>query len=56
MALTGGIEALTNGVSNMLSFVTTMLNTILSNDVLAMYFAAGLIGIAIGIVAMFKHA
>ena len=56
MALTGGMEGLTTGVTNMLTFVSTMLDTILSNPVLAMFFAAGVIGIAIGIVGMLKHA
>lgn len=52
---TGGMTAVTNGVSALLELASTMLNTIVSNPIFAALFAAGFVGIAIGIVRKLKH-
>lgn len=53
---TGGMSAVTEGVSAMMQIVSSMLNTILENPVLAALFAVGFISIAIGVVTRLKHA
>lgn len=49
-------STVTTGVSNLMSIVTTMLQTILANPILATLFVSGFIGIAIGILSSLKHA
>ena len=50
-----GMTAVTNGVTNLLELASTMLNTIVTNPIFATLFAAGFVGIAIGIVRKLKH-
>lgn len=54
-ATTGGMTAITEGVSNLMDIASNMLDAILANPVLATLFAAGFVGIAVGIVRKLKH-
>ncbi len=51
----GGMASVTEGVNNLMTLASTMLNAILENPVLATLFAAGFVGIAVGIVHKLKH-
>ena len=52
---TGTMANVTSGVEALMTLATTMLNTITGNPILCALFAAGFIGIAIGIVRKLKH-
>lgn len=50
-----GMEAITSGISAIMSISTTVLDAILANPVYAALFAAGFISIGIGIVGKLKR-
>lgn len=52
---TTGMDSIVTGVGNLMDMASTMLNTVLENPVLATLFAAGFVGIAIGIVRKLKR-
>lgn len=54
LAESTGFTAVTTGVSNLMTVVGTVLNTITGEPILAALFAAGFVGIAIGIVRGLK--
>lgn len=43
------MEAITTGITALLSIVSTMITTILENNVLTVIFASGFVGIAISV-------
>ena len=45
-----GMEGLTGAITSLLDLAGTFITTILANPVLALFFAAGVVGIVIGIV------
>lgn len=51
----GGMAAITSGVEAIMGLASTMLNTITSNPIFAALFAAGFIGVAIGVVRKLKR-
>ena len=54
MAVEGG--TLTDAVTSIMGVVGTVITTVQSNPILLVYFGAGVVGIAIGIVRGLKHA
>lgn len=54
MAVEGG--TLTDAVTSVMGVVGTVITTVQSNPILLVYFGAGVVGIAIGIVRGLKHA
>lgn len=52
----GGMEAVTTGVSDMMGIVTTMITTITSNAILTALLAAGFITLALKIFKRVKKA
>lgn len=55
VAEAGGMANVTAGVEALMGLASTMLTTITGNSILCSLFAAGFIGIAVGIVKMLKH-
>lgn len=51
----GGVSAVTTAVGNLMTIAGTMLDTITANSFLVLFFAAGLVSIAIGIVRKLKR-
>ena len=51
----GGMEAVTTGITAIMNIASTMLNTITGNPIFAALFATGFIGIGIGIVKKLKR-
>lgn len=49
-------SVVTQGMTNLMGLVTTMLTAITSNDILATFFVAGFAGVAIGILSRLKNA
>lgn len=49
------MEGLTTAVTALMDLAGTFITTILANPVLALFFAAGLVGTVIGIVSQLKH-
>ena len=49
------MEGLTAAVTQMLELAGTFITTILANPVLALFFAAGLVGTVIGVVKKLKR-
>lgn len=49
------MEALTTAMTQVLTFAGSVITTILSNPVLAVFFAMSLVGAVIGIVSQLKH-
>lgn len=49
------MTALTSAISTVLELAGTVLNTILANPVLALFFALGIVGLIIGVVSKLKH-
>lgn len=49
------MEAITTAVGQVMDLAGTMLTEITSNPILTLFFAAGLVPIAIGIVKRLKH-
>lgn len=54
MAVEAG--TLTDAVTSIMSVVGTVITTVQGNPILLVYFGAGVVGIAIGIVRGLKHA
>lgn len=52
---TTGMASVTSAISSWISLAGTMLSTITSNAVLCFCFAAGFVGVAIGIVKKLRH-
>lgn len=51
----GGMASVTAGVEALMGLASTMLTTITGNPILCALFAAGFIGVAVGIVKKLKH-
>lgn len=51
-----GFSAVTTGVTNLMSVVTTVLDTITGNAILCALFVSGFVGIGISIVRRLKRA
>lgn len=51
-----GAGTLTDAVTSIMGVVGTVITTVQSNPILLVYFGAGVVGIAIGIVRGLKHA
>lgn len=49
-------DAVTSGVSNLMTIVNTMITTIVSNEILCALFVSGFVYIGIGIVRRLKRA
>lgn len=54
MAVEGG--TITEAVSSIMGVVSTVITTVTNNPILLVFFASGVVGIAIGIVRGLKHA
>lgn len=50
------MEAITTGIGNLMDIVGTMLTEVTSEPILAVFFVAGLVGTAIGVLSKLKHA
>lgn len=50
-----GMEGLTGAITSLLDLAGTFITTILANPVLALFFAAGVVSIVIGIVKKLKR-
>lgn len=55
-AMAGEAGTLTDAVTSIMGVVGTVITTVQSNPILLVYFGAGVVGIAIGIVRGLKHA
>ena len=55
-AATAEVGTLTDAVTSIMGVVGTVITTVQSNPILLVYFGAGVVGIAIGIVRGLKHA
>ena len=55
-AILGEAGTLTDAVTSIMGVVGTVITTVQSNPILLVYFGAGVVGIAIGIVRGLKHA
>lgn len=53
MAVEGG--SITDAVTSIMGVVSTVITTVTSNPILLVFFASGVVGIAIGIVHRLKH-
>ena len=53
MAVEGG--GITEAVTSIMGVVSTVITTVTSNPILLVFFASGVVGIAIGIVHRLKH-
>lgn len=53
MAVEGG--TITEAVSSIMGVVNTVITTVTNNPILLVFFASGVVGIAIGIVHRLKH-
>ena len=49
-----GMEAITTGVSSLMTMAGTMLTFVTGNPVLCAIFASGFVGIAVGIIRKFR--
>ena len=49
------MEGLTGAITQLLELAGTFITTILANPVLALFFAAGMVGIVVGIVKKLKR-
>ena len=49
------MEALTTGITTLLGLAGTVLDTMLANPVLTLFFAVGITGSIIGVVKKLKH-
>ena len=50
------MEAITTGITNLMDIVGSMLTEVTSQPVLCVFFVAGLVGTAIGVLSKLKHA
>ena len=55
-AMAAEAGTLTDAVTSIMGVVGTVITTVQSNPILLVYFGAGVVGIAIGIVRGLKHA
>lgn len=57
MAVEGaGAGGITEAVTSIMGVVSTVITTVTNNPILLVFFASGVVGIAIGIVRGLKHA
>lgn len=57
MAVEGaGSGGITEAVTSIMGVVSTVISTVTNNPILLVFFASGVVGIAIGIVRGLKHA
>lgn len=56
MAVEGSAGIITDAVTSIMGVVSTVITTITNNPVLLVFFASGVVGIAIGIVRGLKRA
>ena len=56
MAVEGAGGTITEAVSSIMGVVSTVITTVTNNSILLVFFASGVVGIAIGIVRGLKHA
>lgn len=50
------MEAITTGITNLMGIVGDMLTQVTTNPILCVFFVAGLVGTAIGVLSQLKHA
>lgn len=55
MAVEGASGTITEAVSSIMGVVSVVITTVTNNSILLVFFASGVVGIAIGIVHRLKH-
>lgn len=56
MLAEGSAGTITDAVTSIMGVVSTVITTVTNNPILLVFFASGVVGIAIGIVRGLKHA